>query len=79
MAGIYIPNLSEDKFNQICKSAGLEFVYVAVPDHGRLVDGDKLYAKCDDPYWCVWRSEIEDEPMVIPADRGDVNGPDTSE
>ena len=38
-----------------------------VPPHGRLIDGDALEAQCDDPYWCVWLSEIEDAPTIIPA------------
>lgn len=39
-----------------------------VPPHGRLIDADALAAKCDDPHWCVWLSDIEDAPTVIPAD-----------
>ena len=42
---------------------------VNVPDHGRLGDLDALADKCDDPHWCVWLSDIEDAPTVIPADK----------
>ena len=41
---------------------------VPVPQHGRLIDADILVAKCDDPYWCVWLSDIDDAPTVIPAE-----------
>jgi hypothetical protein len=41
---------------------------VLVPPHGRLIDADALAAKCDDPYWCVWLSDIEAAPTIIPAD-----------
>lgn len=40
---------------------------VPVPPHGRLIDADILAAKCDDPYWCVWLSDIDDAPTIIPA------------
>lgn len=40
-----------------------------VPEHGRLIDADILRDKCDDPYWCVWMSDIDDSPTIIPADR----------
>ena len=36
--------------------------------HGRLIDADALAAQCDDPYWCVWLSDIEDAPTIIPAE-----------
>ena len=29
---------------------------------------DALYEQCDDPHWCVWRSEIEDAPTIIEAE-----------
>ena len=41
---------------------------VPVPPHGRLGDLDALAAQCDDPYWCVWLSDIEAAPTVIPAE-----------
>lgn len=40
---------------------------IPVPPHGRLIDADILAAKCDDPYWCVWLSDIDDAPTIIPA------------
>lgn len=36
--------------------------------HGRLGDLDELAAGCDDPYWCIWLSEIEDAPTIVPAE-----------
>ena len=44
---------------------------VPVPPHGRLIDADALAAQCDDPYWCVWLSDIEDAPTIIPAEEGE--------
>jgi len=41
---------------------------VPIQPHGRLIDADILAAKCDDPYWCVWLSDIDDTPTVIPAE-----------
>ena len=40
---------------------------IFVPPHGRLIDGDALAAKCDSPYWCVWLSDIDNAPTIIPA------------
>jgi hypothetical protein len=41
---------------------------VEVPAHGRLIDGDELSDGCDEPYWCRWKSEIDDAPTIIPAE-----------
>lgn len=41
---------------------------VEVPAHGRLIDGDELSDGCDEPYWCRWKSEIDEAPTIIPAD-----------
>lgn len=30
----------------------------------RLIDANALREKCDAPHWCVWMSEIDDEPTV---------------
>ena len=46
---------------------------VPVPEHGRLIDADILAAKCDDPYWCVWLSDIDDAPTIIEADKSDMD------
>lgn len=46
---------------------------VPVPDHGRLIDADVLRSQCDDPHWCVWMSEIDDSPTIIPSDKEGVN------
>lgn len=40
--GVYIPNLDEKKFCEICKEHNLDFVAVPVPPHGRLIDADRL-------------------------------------
>lgn len=42
---------------------------IPVPPHGRLIDADVLRNLCDDPHWCVWMSEIDDAPTIIPADK----------
>ena len=39
---IYIPNMDADTFEKICQEKGLQFVYVEVPEHGRLGDLDAL-------------------------------------
>lgn len=44
----------------------------AVPPHGRLIDADELAAKCDEPHWCVWLSEIDEAPTIIAAEEGGV-------
>ena len=44
---------------------------VEIPPHGRLIDADALAAQCDDPYWCVWLSDIEDSPVIIEAEEGE--------
>lgn len=45
-----------------------EYEAIELPPHGRLIDGDKLAAQCDDPHWCVWLSEILDAPTIIEAE-----------
>ena len=44
---------------------------VPVPPHGRLCDADGLAAECDAPYWCVWLSDIDAAPTIIPAEEGE--------
>lgn len=44
---------------------------VEVPAHGRLIDGDELSEGCDEPYWCRWKSEIDEAPTIIPAEEDD--------
>jgi len=41
---------------------------VPVPPHGRLIDADVLAAECDSPHWCVWLSDIDAAPTVVPAE-----------
>ena len=44
---------------------------IEIPDHGDLIDKDLLVEMCDSPHWCVWLNEIEDAPVVIPAERSE--------
>ena len=69
-SAIYIPNMDAEEFDKICVEKGLQFIYTQVQPHGRLIDADELAAKCDEPLWCVWLSEIEDAPTIIPAEEG---------
>lgn len=46
---------------------------VPVPPHGRLIDADALEAQCDDPYWCVWLTDIKDAPTIIESTIGQLN------
>ena len=48
------------------------YTLIPVQTHGRLIDADILAAKCDDPYWCVWLSDIDDAPTIIPAEEGEI-------
>ena len=79
MSGLYIPGLDIPN-----KKHGAVFILypdgtvaydgvamykaIPVPDHGRLIDGDRLADGCDEPYWCRWLSEIEDAPTIIPGE-----------
>ena len=84
MSGVYIKGLEMPEPGTVLAikvfSNGLATVWdkkvgwkqhpaIPVPDHGRLGDLDALADKCDDPHWCVWLSDIEDAPTVIPADK----------
>lgn len=44
---------------------------IELPDHGDLIDKDFLMEMCDAPHWCVWLNEIDDAPVVIPAERSE--------
>ena len=44
---------------------------IELPDHGDLIEKDSLVKRCDAPHWCVWLNEIEDAPVVIPAERSE--------
>lgn len=50
------------------REPGSVFKAIPVPPHGRLGDLDALAAQCDDPHWCVWLSDIEAAPTIIPAE-----------
>lgn len=56
-----------EKFN-FCTERHPRCPLVSVGPHGRLGDLDELLAQCDDPYWYVWCSEIEDAPTIIEAE-----------
>ena len=30
----------------------------------RLIDADALREQCDDPFWCVWLSDIDHAPTI---------------
>lgn len=77
---IYIPNMNADNFQKICDEKGLQFVYVPVPPHGRLIDADALKETLDyyirEAGWgdtankaLRWVKDefIDSEPTVIPA------------
>lgn len=55
-----------DRESNLCNFKNIKAV--PVPPHGRTIDADILAAKCDDPYWCVWLSDINDAPTIIPAE-----------
>lgn len=80
MAGIYIPNMTAET----AKEKLHDFIYIPVPDHGRLIDADALKAKQqeDADLFIGSRVDIErrDEalnavanivnaPTIIPADK----------
>ena len=66
----YCP-ITEEEISENCLShkRSERCPLISVPDHGRLIDADVLRSKCNDPYWCVWMSDIDDSPSVIPADK----------
>lgn len=68
--GIYIPNMDAKSFDELCKEKGLQFIYTAVPPHGRVIDADEIKEKCgenaiyaDDVYWYM-----DNAPTIIPAE-----------
>lgn len=68
--GKYIDIIIFDSGKVVYYEDGQEFgEAVELPDHGDLIDKDSLVKMCDAPHWCVWLSEIEDAPIVIPAER----------
>ena len=54
---IYIPNMDADTFEKICQEKGLQFVYVEVLEHGRLIDAD---AFCEKRLEIVERQKYDD-------------------
>jgi hypothetical protein len=36
-SAIYIPNMDAKEFDKICAEKGLQFIYIPVPPHGRLI------------------------------------------
>lgn len=81
MSGIYIPNMTEET----AKEHLANFVYVPVPDHGRLIDADALVERiCGRNYiekvLTASKEElrialtniplvINNAPTIIPADK----------
>ena len=64
--------ISEDEKGNLADCHALvKCPYEIVPDHGDLIEKDYLMKKCDAPHWCVWLNEIEDAPVVIPAERSE--------
>ena len=74
---IYIPNMDADTFEKICQEKGLQFVYVEVPEHGRLGDLDVLIRRIPIPtsgalsvdIFNNIKAFIENSPTIIPADK----------
>ena len=66
---IYIPNMNADNFQKICDEKGLQFVYVPVPQHGRLIDGDKLEEELNFDYAYAAAKICRNAPTIIPADK----------
>ena len=70
-AAIYIPNMDADNFDKICNENGLQFVYVEVPPHGRLIDADDI-----DSITVILREaggaiKRIDAPTIIPSEEGE--------
>lgn len=66
---LYCPITGEEiTGNYLARTRSKECPASYIPDHGRLIDADVLRSLCDDPHWCVWMSEIDDAPTIIPAD-----------
>lgn len=68
MSGIYIPNMTEEMAKEHLRG----FIYIAVPDHGRLADLDELlkeamFAQSNEELLTA----IEQALAIIPADRED--------
>ena len=57
--GIYIPNMDAEEFDKLCAENGLQFVYIIVPEHGRLGDLDKMLADNEIYYNQLGRPEGE--------------------
>lgn len=79
MSGIYIKGMEMPKTGTViaiyrtkgkfyAAQNGKTCPLISVPDHGRLIDADVLRDSIDDPNWCVWISDINDSPTVIPED-----------
>ena len=69
---IYIPNMNADSFQNICDEKGLQFVYVPVPPHGRLIDADALLSDVRQNSESYFADDFAHEwvdvaPTVIPA------------
>lgn len=84
--GIYITNIEMPQDEEmlcvniypdgkVCINLDLECKRIAtavpVPPHRRLGDLDALAAQCDDLFGCVWLSDIQDAPTIIPPEEGE--------
>lgn len=66
---IYIPNMDSKAFEEICKEKGLQFIYISVQPHGRLVDADKIHFTGEyGGKRVTTKSLIDAMPTVIPAE-----------
>ena len=55
------------------------FEAINVPDHGRLVEADKLEAIAERRYGVINIGHIDDAPTIIPASGKDINAPTKEE
>ena len=86
MSGVYIENMTLDEFSDYgdyCQTLIGTGQAIEVPDHGRLIDADKLEAWCDEQAQIEWNKSagtswsnaylefggnVYDAPTVIPDD-----------
>lgn len=72
---VYIPNMDAKEFGELCAEKGLQFIYIDVPPHGRLIDADALtkIIKRDgiasDPFVKIVCDYFKDAPTIIEAEK----------
>ena len=76
--GVYIPNMDAKEFGELCAEKGLQFIYIPVPPHGRLIDADALrkdwLENGENEYIYdtnAFLDSLDDAPTVIPASEED--------